>query len=162
MKKLLEVKQEIGTISKNATNPFFKKEYMDLNQLLTEIEPILISKGLLLTQPIENNCVVSRIVDTETGDMIESSLPLLTFTDAQKVGSCITYYRRYTLKSLLAIAEEDSDGNDITQAKPAKKKLTNINAACKAISEKTVTIKQLEAKYDLTSNELIELKSYES
>ena len=39
-------------------------------------------------------------------------------TDPQKLGSCITYFRRYTLKSLLAIAEGDDDAN--LAAKPNK------------------------------------------
>ena len=32
-------------------------------------------------------------------------------TDPQKIGSAITYFRRYTLKSLFAIDEVDDDGN---------------------------------------------------
>jgi len=31
--------------------------------------------------------------------------------DAQKIGSAITYYRRYTLQSLLALQAIDDDGN---------------------------------------------------
>ena len=31
--------------------------------------------------------------------------------DPQKLGSCITYYRRYTLASLLGLQAEDDDGN---------------------------------------------------
>ena len=44
-------------------------------------------------------------------------------TDPQKLGSAITYFRRYTLKSLLAIAEEDDDGN--RAAKPFLSTKTN-------------------------------------
>jgi len=112
MKRILEVKKNIGTLSKNSANPFFKSKYLDLNSLLTHIEPLLIEQGLLLTQPIIDGLVISRIIDTETGaTLLESSLELPTIQDPQKLGSCITYYRRYTLKSLLSIAEDDDDGN---------------------------------------------------
>ena len=39
-------------------------------------------------------------------------------TDPQKMGSMITYYRRYTLQSLLGLQAEDDDGNSASQAKP--------------------------------------------
>lgn len=112
MKRILEVKKKIGTLSKNSANPFFKSKYLDLNSLLVHIEPLLIEQGLLLTQPIIDGLVISRIIDTETGaTLLESSLALPNIQDPQKLGSCITYYRRYTLKSLLSIAEDDDDGN---------------------------------------------------
>lgn len=116
MKRILEVKKKIGTLSKNSANPFFKSKYLDLNSLLVHIEPLLIEQGLLLTQPIIDGLVISRIIDTETGaTLLESSLVLPTIQDPQKLGSCITYYRRYTLKSLLSIAEDDDDGNSASK-----------------------------------------------
>jgi len=39
MKKILAVKKEIGTLSKNSKNPFFKSAYLDLNDLLNAVEP---------------------------------------------------------------------------------------------------------------------------
>ena len=40
-----------------------------------------------------------------------SSLELPDISDPQKLGSCITYFRRYTLVSLLGLMAEDDDGN---------------------------------------------------
>ena len=40
-----------------------------------------------------------------------SSIPLGDITDPQKLGGAITYYRRYTLQSLLGLQAEDDDGN---------------------------------------------------
>jgi len=123
MKRILEVKKKIGTLSKNSANPFFKSKYLDLNSLLVHIEPLLIEQGLLLTQPIIDGLVISRIIDTETGaTLLESSLALPTIQDPQKLGSCITYYRRYTLKSLLSIAEDDDDGNSAVKGVEESKK----------------------------------------
>ena len=38
-------------------------------------------------------------------------MPLPNDLDAQKMGSAITYFRRYTLQSLLALQAIDDDGN---------------------------------------------------
>jgi hypothetical protein len=112
MKRILEVKKKIGNLSKNSKNPFFKSQYLDLNDLLNEVEPLLHEQGLLLLQPIIDGKVWSIIISVEDNEKVcQSSIELPPITDPQKLGSCITYYRRYTLKSLLAIAEKDDDGN---------------------------------------------------
>ena len=112
MKRILEVKKNIGNLSKNAKNPFFKSAYLDLNDLLNAVEPLLHEQGLLLIQPIEAEWVKSKIIDCESGNvLISSEMHLPDLKDPQKLGSAITYFRRYTLKSLLAIAEGDDDGN---------------------------------------------------
>ena len=122
MKRILEVKKQIGTLSKNKKNPFFKSQYLDLNDLLEHIEPLLWEQGLILLQPIQDNKVYSVIIDSESGKTLFSSdIELPPITDPQKLGSAITYFRRYTLKSLLAISEEDDDGNKASKPTPKKK-----------------------------------------
>jgi len=73
-KKLFEAKKEIGKISKDSTNPFYKSKYFDINQLLEHVEPILQKHELLLLQPIENDRVVTRIYDIEGEGMVDSSM----------------------------------------------------------------------------------------
>ena len=53
-KKLFEAKKEIGKISKDSTNPFFKSKYFDINGLLEHVEPILQKNDLVLLQPIKD------------------------------------------------------------------------------------------------------------
>jgi hypothetical protein len=157
MKRILEVQKEIGSLAKQSKNPFFKSAYLDLNDLLTHITPILNAKGLVLTQPLENNTVYSIISDAETGQsLINSSLTLpANLTDPQKIGSCITYFRRYTLKSLLAISEVDDDGN--LAAKPTKETLSDDKL--KGCEDWTAEQKQaVIKKYKLTSEQLEKLK----
>lgn len=110
-KKLFEAKKEIGKISKDSNNPFYKSKYFDINQLLEHVEPILQKHDLLVLQPILENKVTSQIIDIETGESETSSLELTNQTDPQKRGSEITYYRRYTLASLLGLQAEDDDAN---------------------------------------------------
>lgn len=109
--KLSKAKKELKPIVKNEVNPFFKSKYFDINALLLQVEPILQSHGLLLLQPLGNGGVYSQIYDVETGDKIESSMTLPDLQDPQKMGSAVTYYRRYTLQSLLALQAEDDDAN---------------------------------------------------
>lgn len=136
MKRILEVQKEIGTLSKNAKNPFFKSAYLDLNDLLTHVTPILNSKGLVLVQPIIGGGVCSQIRDSENNEvLIESCVQLPDLKDPQKIGSCITYFRRYTLKSLLAIAEGDDDGN-LASAPTPKEKPVLEEAGFKFLTEK--------------------------
>lgn len=112
LKKIGTVKREVGKIVKDKENPFFKSSYTDVNSLLEQLEPLLEKQELLLIQPIRGNQVSSEIVDLKTGQAISSALTLPEITDPQKIGSAITYYRRYTLTSLLALqSEEDDDGN---------------------------------------------------
>ncbi len=110
-KKLFNLQQEIGTISKDASNPFYKSKYFDINSLIKQLNPLLAKHKLLLIQPIMDNMITSRIVCIENGGSVDSSLTLPDINDPQKLGSAITYYRRYTLASLLGLQAEDDDGN---------------------------------------------------
>ena len=74
---------------------------------------------MLLLQPIQNNEVKSIILEINGDGKVESGINLPTIPDPQKLGSAITYFRRYTLQSLLALQAEDDDGNKaITKIKP--------------------------------------------
>jgi hypothetical protein len=46
--KLAAVKAEVGRISKDSSNPFFKSKYFDVNSLLLHVEPIIQKHGLIL------------------------------------------------------------------------------------------------------------------
>lgn len=122
LQKVAELKKETGKMTKDSTNPFFKSKYFDINQLLEHLEPIAESKGLLILQPIIQDEVYSQIIDIETGDKIESSIKLTQFTDPQKTGSAITYYRRYSLQSLLGLQAEDDDANKASGNSSTEKK----------------------------------------
>lgn len=111
LKALSNVKAEIGKMSKDSDNPFFQSKYFDINQLLEHSEPILQKHGLLVLQPIIDGKVVTEIYHIETAEKLTSSLEIPNIPDPQKIGSAITYFRRYTLGSLLAIQAEDDDGN---------------------------------------------------
>ena len=152
-KQLLEVQKEVGAISKDSKNPFFKSKYFDINKLIEVVKPVLSKHGLILLQPIKDNNVYSQIVDSVNGDIIESCLELPNLTDPQKIGSAISYYRRYTLSSLLGLQAEDEDGNGL-KAKPKPEKITDsrFEAALIALKENKTTKAAILA-FDLTETQ---------
>ena len=113
--KLAKVKAVLNPIRKTETNPFLKSKYFDINSLLEQVEPILQEHGLILAQPIQQGKVTTYLIDPETGDDLGSEIELPNIQDPQKLGSAITYYRRYTLQSLLALQALDDDGEIVRE-----------------------------------------------
>jgi len=123
MNKLLQFQQKVGAISKDSTNPYFKSKYFDINKLIEEVKPILNELELVLLQPLENingkPALRTIIYDVNEGGcttIIDFTTPLPENPDPQKMGSVITYYRRYAIQSLLFLQAEDDDGNSAAQA----------------------------------------------
>lgn len=127
--KLLEFQTSIETIKKDGKNTFFKKpdgkasSYATLPNILSEVKPILNSLKLVVTQPIINGVVYTVISDTESTESLKSGIALPLNLNAQQTGSAITYFRRYTISSLLSLEiDEDDDGNKASElVKPIKK-----------------------------------------
>ena len=109
--KLFLLRQEIGSISKDSKNPFYNSKYFDINTLIKQLNPFLEKHKILLLQPIINNEVKTILQCIDDNSFRDSSIPLSTNLDAQKKGSEITYFRRYTLASLLGLQAVDDDGN---------------------------------------------------
>ena len=145
--KISEVKSEIGTLSKNASNPFFKSKYLDLGEILSNLEPILQKHKLLLLQPVLDNSVSTEIHDLESGEIIKSAIPLPNIQDPQKIGSAITYYRRYSLQSLLALQTDDDDGNKASQKEVVKEQPKDTTAEISKLLESSKDLKELETNY---------------
>ena len=121
MDKILKIQSEIGVLVKTETNPFFKSKYMDINGLLEQLLPLLEKHGLTVIQPFSE--VGGRpALDTKVYDgdkqVVFSTIPLPDIQDPQKMGSAITYYRRYALQSLFLLRAEDDDAN--TASKKSK------------------------------------------
>jgi hypothetical protein len=117
--KLLKIQQEIKAIKKEEDNPFFKSKYFGIDGLLEELRPILNNHGVIVMQPIgalEGRPILQTIViDSESGEKMDSYLLLPELTDPQKMGSAITYFRRYALQSLFLLQAEDDDANTASE-----------------------------------------------
>jgi hypothetical protein len=126
MKNLLtaiaKAKQEFKPIERSGFNPHYKSKYATLDDILNAIDRSLAERDLVLMQPTlvrDGQTIVKTVIyHTGSGEEISSELLLPSNLEPQKMGSAISYYRRYGLCSLLAIvADEDDDGNG-TMSKP--------------------------------------------
>lgn len=182
--KLLEFQNSVEVIKKDGKNEFFKKSsgkastYATLPKILAEVKPILNALKIVVTQPILEGKVYTILTDTESGEQEVSFIELTNGLNAQQTGSAITYFRRYTLSSLLSLEiDEDDDGNiasqptftSTTHDKPwlnkfEKDKVTLTDAWTKAtqmVGNGEVTISKIEEKYNLSKDlkaELIQIQ----
>lgn len=113
---VLEAKRNINPPAKNKKAVYGR--YADLEAILTAVEPALAEQGLVITQAVFTNefgpFLRTNLVHAESGQSITSEVPLLSKdkNDPQKLGSAITYARRYGITALLSIvADDDDDGN---------------------------------------------------
>jgi hypothetical protein len=153
--KLHRAKLAIGKVTKNANNPHFKKSYADLNAIIEAVEPILLENGLLLLQPIQGNSVCTQIIDIDSGVMVESCMELPAGLNPQQIGSCLTYYRRYTLVSLCSLQSVDDDGAAASKSTPTKPPISDerLDGALKSISAGTYTKVKLREQFSLTKEQ---------
>ncbi len=140
--KLLKVQQEIKAVKKEENNPFFKSKYFDINGLLEALKPVLNANGLVVMQPltIDNGkpAIMTIVADPESGEMTNAVALQPEYLDPQKMGSAITYLRRYSLQSLFLLQAEDDDGNIASQ------KVENPD---KGFAPRPVTPKPLNTKF---------------
>jgi hypothetical protein len=101
---------------KDASNPFFKSQYADLNSVIEACYPSLNAEGISVTQPIvqkDGADYVRTMFIHSSGEYIGSDTKIIFAkqNDAQSQGSGITYARRYGLQALAGLGAADDDGN---------------------------------------------------
>jgi hypothetical protein len=106
----------MSSAKKDKNNPFFKSKYADLTSIFEAIKEPFAENGLCVTQIMDvlesGRMVLKTVLMHKSGQSIVSSMILPDIADPQKLGSAITYFRRYSLISIAGIpAAEDDDGN---------------------------------------------------
>lgn len=134
------------TCIKNADNPYFNSRYADLGTVVKALAEPLKAAGLsyyFRTTPINevvesDNKVMIKTWVVELVVLTDDEQVIVPFpfsqSDPQKMGSAITYAKRYLLTTVFnVIAEEDDDGNEASDNKPkvTKKKPTVMTDAPK-------------------------------
>lgn len=117
-KSLVETQKELKQPLKDAKNPFFKSEYVPLENVAEAITESATKHGLAFSQYATTtdtgNVSVGTIVFHESGEFIEYP-PLILKpenTKPQSIGSAITYAKRYALSAIFGItSDKDDDGN---------------------------------------------------
>lgn len=147
--------------------------YADLPAILAVINPLLAKYNLGFSQPLEGDGIRTIIFHTETGETIESfvSIPqnvqLKGQNDFQIMGSAISYFRRYSLSSILGLVTDkdlDATGTQTTKThEPTKPTLTSeqlmrligaINAGKTDASGAKISVEWALNEYTLTTEQL--------
>lgn len=116
--KLL-VFQKLGiSIKKGETNPHFRNKYADINEILGKVTKPLNDLGIVVIQTPDEIGLITTLHDTESGTEITGRLNFVGATDPQKLGSNITYYRRYSLVAMLGLEDDDDDGERASAPAP--------------------------------------------
>ncbi len=121
---LAKAQGEMQPASKDSINPHFKSKYADLASAWAAAQGPLSRNGLALAQAFGRGENRDTVIDTRlmhtSGQWIESSLTI--YNDSQKpmtpqqLGSCITYYRRYSQMAILNIVPDDDDDGNLASA----------------------------------------------
>lgn len=110
--KLFDLQNLNMSFKKTKDNPYFKSKYLPLDLLMKGLLPYLKEQKLLIFHRTKDGVVETVVQDMETMETIESQFPLQAGIDPQKVGSAITYAKRYNIGQIFnIITDEDDDGN---------------------------------------------------
>ena len=128
---LLAFQKLAVTAKKDGKNPHFRSNYSTLESVIEAVKQGN-QFGLFFTQEMTydyvsnddgSNVVVpvvsTKVMHVHDDTVIESKLPIMlaqaNMENPQKIGSAITYYKRYTLQSVYGLPSEDDDGNVASQ-----------------------------------------------
>ena len=136
--KLLEFQKLNISVVKGKENPHFKSKFADINEILEKVKAPLSELGVVIIQIPTQDGLKTILHDTESGTEVEGYLEFCQRSDAQKLGSNITYYRRYSLLAMLGLEDEDDDGQKASEKSkaPAEVRMT-VSQACKLLSAST-------------------------
>ena len=132
---MLEFQKLAVTAKKDGKNPHFRSNYSTLESVITAVNQGN-QFGLFFTQEIEvknyqkDIVIVTTVRHIADDNTYVSKLPIIlsqaNMENPQKIGSAITYAKRYTLQAVYGLPSEDDDGNEaskpsITITKPISK-----------------------------------------
>lgn len=124
--KLFEIQKQRVKFEKNAENPFFKSKYLSLEALWEQLAPELEKHNLLVTHNSVDGAVQTTVTDIDSDESLSSAMTLPLNLDPQKMGSAVTYFKRYNLGQLFNIMTDvDDDGNDSSKQTGKKLKTTD-------------------------------------
>ena len=121
---MLEFQKLSVTAKKDGKNPHFRSNYSKLESVIEAVNQGN-QFGLFFTQEIEvknyqrDIVVVTTVRHIDDDNTYVSKLPILlddvSMKNPQKIGSAITYAKRYTLQAVYGLPSEDDDGNEASK-----------------------------------------------
>ena len=127
---LVKAQSAMGGAKKDSTNPHFKTAYADLASVWDACRAPLANAGLSILQLVSSerlhpseatHAIIETILAHSSGEWVSSTLAVpLTKSDAQGLGSAITYGRRYALAAIVGVCPADDDG-EAAVARPTQR-----------------------------------------
>lgn len=133
---LTKFQANLPEIALDSENPHFRSKFASLPNITRIVLPKLAELGIAFVaspQVMDDGTfVMAASLIHESGERESASFPIVA-TDPQKIGSAVSYFRRYALASLTGIvADADDDGNGASlptqaerQASQAQQRVAN-------------------------------------
>jgi hypothetical protein len=142
-KALVKAQSSMNHAAKDAKNPHFKSSYSSLASVIDALRPHLAGNGLAFVQKLHNannEIGIETVIIHESGQEMSCGVLFIPVTknDAQGVGSCISYGKRYSLQAAFGISSEDDDGNAAVKSAPVKIVFNGDKAVDEMDSKKTI------------------------
>lgn len=186
LKSLAAFQQEVPVLHKATKGHNYT--YTELSDIVKAINPLMEKHGLGFTQMINSrdglNYLKTVIFHSESGEMIDSEcyIPLIQLhkmNEYQVTGAGITYFRRYSLSSMLGLVTDkdiDAAGEQIkpeqTENKPVEKQTLSVAQFNKLIGmiqtgtphEKhgVLTIDKAKSLWNLNEEQLLTLEDLQN
>ena len=123
---LAKAQAEVGTVTKDSENPFYKNSYASLAAVWEATRPILSKHQLSVVQmpsSDEHGYYVETQLMHSSGQWIRSRTYMKPAKDdPQGIGSLISYARRYALQAVTMICPDDDDDGEAAMGRPAPQK----------------------------------------
>lgn len=118
---LAEFQKDLPQVDMDSVNPHFKSKFASLANITKKVLPELSKHGFSYSVGsfVDNGLlVVDAHLIHESGESRSFQFPI-TETQPQKIGSAITYAKRYAIQALTGVvADEDDDANAASQEPP--------------------------------------------
>ena len=166
-KAMAEFQKSIKQPLKDANNPFFKSQYVPLENVVEAItetgSPLGISFMQFASSDETGSIEVATLVMHSTGEYIEFP-PVRMKPESNKpqaVGSAITYAKRYALSAIFGItSDKDDDGNEATGLNKPVDKQQKQQPKQQIQDDATGTIEKYWAELEKLGVDVAEVKKY--
>lgn len=127
--------------ARDSQNPFFRSAYADLQSVWEACREPLVKNGLCVIQTAGNDgerISVETTLAHKSGQWISSVLSAVPAkSDAQGIGSLISYLRRYSLAAMVGVYQCDDDGEAAVGRPPQTRAARQGPAAKRAEQQET-------------------------
>lgn len=117
---LIKAQKELKPVLKKGTNPHFRSDYAEYEDVIEEIKRVLNKNNMWITHPTHfesEKLIMETVIIHTSGEWVSTELPIINKVGTdQGLGSSITYTKRYSAEALMGVSTiKDDDGNAATK-----------------------------------------------